>query len=133
MEFKRFNKEIKVGNQRIMAEIIVSVGEDDFPLIGDDFDLGTDEENQSYLELFKNDELFNGIVAVEATALNLTGFDVKGSCPMHCDNPYDGSKFSKDVNAVLNDYNIVENAIDELIRKIEVRAKTLAPFAAARV
>jgi hypothetical protein len=44
------------------GDFVYEVEYDDFPEIGKDFDFDTEKENEEYLKLFENEELFSYVV-----------------------------------------------------------------------
>lgn len=118
MEFKRFERTIQDTNGvKLSVLVIVEVDEDDIPPEGD-FDFGNEEENDAYLNRFKSGELFRANILVKAIALGFEGFDSLGACHIHSNNMFNSKPFDQDVEDILREYGMIDNAIEHLVHEI---------------
>lgn len=113
--FKEFEVSREIGGKQVPIKIQVLTDFDDISP-GDDFDFGDAEENAKYLKRIQDGEIDVLVIKVKAFALGETGFDILGGC--HVCKP-------QDVDDIVNDHGMVENAIEDLINQMHAKADTL--------
>lgn len=128
MEFKKYTQDVEINGVAVEVEISIRVEEDDITPEGD-FDFGNAEENAAYLKRFNGGDLFMGVISVNAKAYGETGNDCLGGCHLKCNNMFDSKPFTQDVEDLVKEHGMVNNAIDELKKSIVAKATCLKVFA----
>lgn len=126
-KFSEFTITRQLNGRDIEINITITVECDDIDPAGD-FDFGNEKDNTEYLQRFHSGELFIGVIGVKATALGETGTDYLGGCHLHSNNYFDSKPFTSDVSSIVTEYNMVDNAIIELLQAIQNKSEMLTPF-----
>ena len=113
-------KTVLIGDISTTFNLEISVEEDE---IEDGSDFGDEAENAAYLARFSSGELFNGIVFVKASFAGIEGNDALGGCHL-----FTGVKLRESVIDIVDEYNIVDEAIEECIGNLLEQAQLLAPY-----
>lgn len=127
MEFKKYSQIVELNGKPLEVEIKIVVEEDDYPIKGS-FDFGDEEENKKYLARFERGDLFNGLIIVKASALGVTEQDSLGGCHIRSNNMFNSTPFENDVQSIVDDHGMVENAIDQLKTSALDQANKLKGF-----
>lgn len=126
--FKEFEEYVHVHGKLLTVNISITVEEDPYIDIRGDFDFGDPIENEKYLNRFKSGELFMGMITVTAFALGETGADHLGACHLISNNYFNSEPFDTSVNDTVNTYDMINNAIDDLLKNLDEKAATLQKY-----
>ncbi len=119
------NKTIEINGRKIPAIVNIEVFEDDLPI---EVDFGNTDEEKKYLARFESGELFSACIKVTACALGQVDGDSLSACHLHSNNAFE-SKFDDDLQGILEEHEMVENALENLKNTIIHQANKLAPYA----
>lgn len=114
--------DLEVNGIKLKASIQIQVDEDR------DYDLKYWDDPRDRQRI-KSGELFVAWVCVTATALEIEGTDSLSGCTLRPNNLFDSNPFETDLDAILTDNQMVENALSDLAKNIVARAKALKEFA----
>jgi hypothetical protein len=117
MEYKRYNKNIKVNGHSIVAEIVVEVNEDDAQdLLDQDFE--NEGQRAKYVAKIEHGDIFAGCIIVTASAEGIEGFDSLGACELKSNNMFNSEPFNNSVESYLKEYSMEKIALDDLKRSL---------------
>lgn len=128
MIFKRCIADLEINGIKIPSQITVEVSKDYMSPEGD-FDFGDAKENAKYLARFRRLELFMAVITVTANAEGFSGADCLGACHIHSNNMFNSHPFNSDVESILIDHTMIENALSDLERNIRDAASRLKEYA----
>ncbi len=119
--YPEIKKTVFINGHKIEVLITVTVQEGQ-----DDFDALIDCDNQKeVMRMIDRGEIFAGSVFVTATALGLEGSDCLGGCSLVPNNAFNSAPFEASVKAVIDNHDMVENALADLTKAIQGQAKVL--------
>lgn len=113
--------ELDINGVKVPAEVSIQVEEDY------DYDL-TDWEDERDRKAIKSGKFFVACIVVTAKALGVDGLDSLGACTLRPNNMFDSKPFEDDLNGMLTDHGMINNALDDLKNNIISQANLLKAF-----
>jgi hypothetical protein len=118
MEFKRYNKMIKVNDLDVAIDVVVTVS-DESEYLNEFLDTYEYADRELMIQKVESGELFPGTITVEAKAFDLIGFDSLGACELKPNNMFNSEPYNTSVEGYVAEYSMEENAIAELVKQLE--------------
>lgn len=100
--YKNFSKDIKINDKTITVFVRIYCHQDDICL--DDI-IGDSENREELEEKIASGRMFIGLIEVKASFFNFNGSDILGGCYIET---------SDDIDSTVEDYRMINNAIDDL-------------------
>lgn len=117
-----FVTEIEINNNKVQVSVVIDVEEDV------EFDL-TDWDDARDITRIKSGGLFVAYVRVTAKALGMEGIDSLGQCTLRPNNMFNSEPFETDLKMYLNEYQMIDNALEDLKTNLVNQAKLLKQYA----